>query len=165
MRIGVLSDTHGLLRPELLPLLEGSDHILHCGDVGDPEILGKLARIAPVTAIRGNIDTHGPCAHLPETEVVTLAGLDFYLLHDVHQLDLDPSAAGFAAVLYGHSHKPEIRRHKGILYLNPGSCGPRRFSLPITCARIHANDNRTNENGQFEDRLHAEILELPIAIS
>ena len=164
MQIGVVSDTHGLLRPELLPLLEGSDHILHCGDVGDPEILGLLARIAPVTAIRGNIDTHGPCSLLPETEVVMLAGLDFYLLHDVHQLDLDPATAGFAAVLYGHSHKPEIRRHKGVLYLNPGSCGPRRFKLPITCARILAN-----EDGQLEGRLHAEILEaeileLPIAI-
>src|SRR5208282_542986 len=90
MHIGVLSDTHGLLRPEVLPLLAGSDHILHLGDVGDPEILGKLAKIAPVTAIRGNIDTHGPCAKLPETEVATLAGLDFYMLHDVHQLDLDP---------------------------------------------------------------------------
>jgi hypothetical protein len=159
MQIGVVSDTHGLLRPELLPLLEGSNHILHCGDVGDPEILGLLARIAPVTAIRGNIDTHGPCSQLPETEVVTLSGLDFYLLHDVHQLDLDPAAAGFATVLYGHSHKPEIRRHKGVLYLNPGSCGPRRFKLPISCARILAN-----EDGQLEGRIHAEILELPIAI-
>src|ERR1700761_4933223 len=157
MQIGILSDTHGLLRPELLPLLEGSDHILHCGDLGDPEILGILARIAPVTAIPGYIDTHGPCSQLPETEVVTLAGLDFYLLHDVHQLDLNPVAAGFAAVLYGHSHKPEIRRHRGVLYLNPGSCGPRRFSLPITCARIVVK-----EDGQLEDRLNAEILVLPI---
>ena len=153
MRIGILSDTHGLLRPEVLPLLAGAGHILHLGDVGDPEILGKLAAIAPVTAIRGNIDTQGPCAHLPETEVATLAGLDFYLLHDIHALDLDPSAAGFAAVLFGHSHKPEIRRHKGILYLNPGSCGPRRFQLPITCAKV-----MIDENGQLEP----EILHLPI---
>ena len=153
MHIGVVSDTHGLLRPKVLPLLEGSDHILHLGDVGDPEILGKLAAIAPVTAIRGNIDTHGPCAKLPETEVATLAGLDFYMLHDVHQLDLDPKAAGFAAVLYGHSHKPEIRHQKGILYMNPGSCGPRRFQLPITCGQI-----TIKENGQIE----AKIRNLPI---
>ena len=153
MRIGILSDTHSLLRPEVLPLLQGSDHILHLGDVGDPEILGKLSKLAPVTAIRGNIDTHGPCAKLPETEVVTLAGLDFYLLHNIQAIDLDPAAAGFAAVLYGHSHKPEIRRHKGVLYFNPGSCGPRRFQLPITCGQI-----TIDENGQIE----AKILNLPI---
>jgi putative phosphoesterase len=153
MRIGILSDTHGLLRPSVLPLLQGSDHILHLGDVGDPEILGALAKLAPLTAIRGNIDTHGPCAKLPETEVVTLAELDFYLLHNIQALDLDPAAAGFAAVLYGHSHKPEIRRHKGILYMNPGSCGPRRFELPITCGQIVIN-----ENGQLEPK----ILQLPI---
>jgi putative phosphoesterase len=153
LRIGVVSDTHGLLRPELLPLLEGSDHIFHLGDVGGPEILGALTRVAPVTAIRGNIDTHGPCAQLPATEVVTLAGRDFYLLHNIQALDLDPAAAGFAAVLYGHSHKPEIRRHKGVLYFNPGSCGPRRFQLPITCGEI-----TIDENGQIE----AKILNLPM---
>ena len=136
MRIAVISDTHGLLRPEVLPLLEGSHHILHLGDVGDPMILSRLAAIAPVTAIRGNIDTLGPCADLPETEVANLSGHNLYLLHDVKQLDLDPSAAGFAAVLYGHSHRPEIAWKKGVLYLNPGSCGPRRFNLPITCAQI-----------------------------
>lgn len=153
IRIGVLSDTHGLLRPEVLPLLAGSEHILHLGDVGDPEILGALAKIAPVTAIRGNIDTNGPCAKLPETEVATLGGLHFYMLHDVHRLDLDPKAAGFAAVLYGHSHKPEIQWKKGVLYLNPGSCGPRRFQLPVTCARVTIQDNGTQ---------NAEILHLPI---
>jgi hypothetical protein len=153
MRIGVISDTHGLLRPEVLPLLAGSDHILHIGDVGDPEILGQLTRIAPTTAIRGNVDTHGPCALLPETEVIALAGRDFYLLHDLQQLDLDPSAAGFAAVLSGHSHKPVIAWKKGVLYLNPGSCGPRRFNLPVTCARI-----LVKEDGQLE----AEILAVPL---
>jgi putative phosphoesterase len=153
MKIGVLSDTHSLLRPEVLPLLAGSDHILHLGDVGDPEILGKLANLAPVTAIRGNVDTRGPCAMLPATEVVSLAGYDFYMLHDVHQLDLDPAAAGFAAVLYGHSHKPQIEWRKDVLYFNPGSCGPRRFQLPITCGSI-----TINENGQLE----AEFLPLPI---
>ena len=153
MVISVVSDTHGLLRPEIIPLLAGSDHILHLGDVGDPEILGVLARIASVTAVRGNIDTQGPCAQLPEVEVVTLAGRDLYLLHDVSRLDLDPGAAGFAAVLYGHSHKPEIRWRKGVLYMNPGSCGPRRFQLPISYGRI-----TIHENGQLE----AEILQLPI---
>lgn len=157
MKIGVISDTHHLLRPEVLPLLAGSDHILHLGDVGDPEILKELATIAPVTAIRGNIDGDprhgGSCAHLPATEVAILAGHHFYMLHDVHQLDLDPAAAGFAAVLYGHSHKPEIRHHKGVLYMNPGSCGPRRFQLPITCGQIEIK-----ENGQLE----AKILELPV---
>jgi uncharacterized protein len=149
----VVSDTHGLLRPELMPLVERSDHILHLGDVGDPEILGALAKLAPVTAIRGNIDTHGPCARLPETEVATLVGREFYMLHDMQQLDLDPAAAGFAAVLYGHSHKPEIRHHQGVLYFNPGSCGPRRFELPITCGQI-----TIDKNGQIE----AKILNLTI---
>jgi len=153
MRIGVLSDTHGLLRPEVLPLLAGSEHILHLGDVGDPEILDVLTRIAPVTAIRGNIDTHGPCAMLPETEVATLAGLHFYMIHDRQQLDLDPAAAGFAAVLYGHSHKPEVQWKRDVLYLNPGSCGPRRFNLPVTCARI-----TVHENG----RLETEIMQVPV---
>jgi len=152
-RVGVVSDTHGLLRPEVLPLLEGSDHILHLGDVGNPEILEALGRIAPVTAIRGNIDQHGPCALLPETEVVTLAGRDFYLLHDVNRLDLDPAAAGFAAVLCGHSHRPEIRQQKGVLYMNPGSCGPRRFQLPITCGRITIHG---------DGQLKAEILHLAL---
>ncbi|WP_263359296.1 metallophosphoesterase family protein [Acidicapsa ligni] len=154
MKIGVLSDTHGLLRAEVLPLLAGSDHILHLGDVGDPTILETLIAIAPITAIRGNIDSKGPCASLPATEVVTLAGKDFYLLHDVHQLDLEPAAAGFAAVLYGHSHKPSIEWRKEILYFNPGSCGPRRFQLPITCGQITINNN-----GQLE----AKILQLPIS--
>ncbi|HEY9126113.1 MAG TPA: metallophosphoesterase family protein [Acidobacteriaceae bacterium] len=151
IRIGVLSDTHGLLRPELLPLLRGCNHILHCGDVGDPAILDALAEIAPVTAIRGNIDIHGPCAVLPATEVAALSGLDFYLLHDLNQLDLDPAAAGFAAVLSGHSHQPVIRHHKGVLYLNPGSCGPRRFRLPVTCAEILVT---------HEGQLNARILDL-----
>ena len=153
INIGVVSDTHSLLRPEVLPLLTGSDHILHLGDVGDPEILGILATIARVTAIRGNIDTHGPCAKLPETEVASLAGQHFYMLHDLNQLDLDPTAAGFAADLSGHSHKPSIEWKKGVLYLNPGSCGPRRFNLPVTCAQI-----KVREDG----RLEAEILQISV---
>jgi putative phosphoesterase len=136
MRIGVLSDTHGLLRPEVLPALEGVDHILHAGDVGDPAILAALRTVAPFTAIRGNIDRTGLCAALPAIELVELAGTSFYMLHDVKQLDLDPAAAGIAVVVSGHSHKPLIEHRRGVLYLNPGSAGPRRFSLPITLAMV-----------------------------
>jgi putative phosphoesterase len=152
LRIGVVSDTHGQLRPELLPILAGVDRILHLGDVGNPAILDALRRIAPVTAIRGNIDTSGICAKLPATELVTLGGKDFYLLHDLNQLDMAPAAAKIDAVLYGHSHRPEINYVRGILYFNPGSCGPRRFQLPITCGLITIDDT-----GQ----LHPEIVELP----
>jgi uncharacterized protein len=134
--IGVISDTHGLLRPEAMAALQGVEHILHAGDVGDPAILDSLRTIAPVTAISGNIDVHGPCGYLPETEVVSLHGYSFYLLHDRQALDLDPVAAGFAAVISGHSHRPLIEWRKGVLYLNPGSAGPRRFTLPISLARL-----------------------------
>ena len=136
MRIGVISDTHGLLRPEALDALRGSDHILHAGDIGDFAILDQLRRLAPVTAIRGNIDRSGPCAALPATEYVELGGKSLYLIHSLHDLDLDPVAAGIAAVISGHSHQPSIERRKGVLYFNPGSAGPRRFSLPITLGRI-----------------------------
>lgn len=136
MRIGVISDTHGLLRPEALQALEGSEAILHAGDVGDAAILAALGEIAPVTAIRGNIDRTGPCAALPETEWVELGGAVFYLLHDLKALDLDPAAAGIAVVVSGHSHQPKVERRKGVLYLNPGSAGPRRFRLPVTLARV-----------------------------
>ncbi len=137
MRLGVLSDTHGLLRPEVLPALVGVEHILHAGDVGKPEILDALRRIAPVTAIRGNIDLSGPCAELPATEAIELGGHLFYLVHALPDLDLNPEAAGIAAVLYGHSHKPSITWKDEVLYLNPGSAGPRRFSLPVTLALLH----------------------------
>lgn len=132
MRIGVISDTHGLLRIEALAALQGTDHILHAGDVGDPQILDSLRKLAPVTAIRGNIDVSGTCAQLPPTELVELAGAHIYLLHNLAELDLDPSAAGISAVISGHTHQPKIERRKGVLYLNPGSAGPRRFSLPVT---------------------------------
>ena len=137
MRLGVLSDTHGLLRPEILPALAGVDHILHAGDVGNPKILEALRQIAPVTAIRGNIDRSGPCAELPSTEAVELGDHLFYLIHALPDLDLNPRAAGIAAVLYGHSHKPSVTWTDGVLYLNPGSAGPRRFSLPVTLAMLH----------------------------
>jgi uncharacterized protein len=132
--VGILSDTHGLLRPEAIKALRGVDHILHAGDVGDPSILDSLSAIAPLSAIRGNIDAHGPCSHLPVTEVIDLHGHTFYMLHDGQALDLDPVAAGFAAVISGHSHRPLIEWRNGVLYLNPGSAGPRRFSLPVSLA-------------------------------
>jgi hypothetical protein len=132
MLIGVISDTHGLLRPEALAALRGADHILHAGDVGDPAILDALRAIAPLTAIRGNIDVAGACARLPATQLVELGGHSIYMLHDLAQLDLDPKAAGISIVISGHSHQSRIDRHKGVLYFNPGSAGPRRFSLPVS---------------------------------
>lgn len=131
MKIGVLGDTHGLLRPEAARALAGVDRILHLGDVGDFSILRKLEELAPVTAIRGNIDREGPCAALPETDLAIAEGLYIYMLHDLKTLSLDPAAAGFSAVLFGHTHQPSQYRNKGILYFNPGSCGPRRFEQPI----------------------------------
>ena len=137
MKLGIVSDTHGLLRPEVLPALEGVQQILHLGDVGKPAILRELEKIAPVTAIRGNVDTEGECAKLPETDVVLVedeqGGSHYiYMLHDLKTLHLDPAAARFAAVLYGHTHVPNYHHKKGVLYFNPGSCGPRRFELPVT---------------------------------
>lgn len=137
MLVGVISDTHGLLRAEALAALRGVDHILHAGDVGDPGILDALREIAPLTAIRGNIDQSGPCSLLPATEAVELAGHLIYMLHALADLDLHPAAAGISVVVYGHSHKPAVESRDGVLYLNPGSAGPRRFSLPITVARLH----------------------------
>lgn len=128
----MVSDTHGLLRPEVAPALEGVERILHLGDVGDPDILKTLGKIAPVTAIRGNIDSSGPSSRLPETEVVLLEGRYIYMLHDLTTLHLDPAAGKFAAVLSGHTHKARIEWRKGVLYFNPGSCGPRRFDLRVT---------------------------------
>jgi uncharacterized protein len=142
VRIGVISDTHGLLRPEALKALRGAEHILHAGDVGDPAILDVLRAMAPVTAIRGNIDEDGPCNRLPPTELAELDGRIIYMLHDVKKLDLNPEAAGIAAVVFGHSHKPLVEWRRGVLFLNPGSAGPRRFELPVTLAwlKIEANE-------------------------
>ncbi|HLY40553.1 MAG TPA: metallophosphoesterase family protein [Terracidiphilus sp.] len=141
MNIGVVSDTHGLLRPEVLPALAGTECILHLGDVGKSEILKSLATVAPVHAIRGNIDHTGPCSRLPETDVLFFEGHYLYLLHDVSKLRLDPVAARFSAVLYGHSHRPSIEQRKGVLYFNPGSCGPRRFDLPVTIGMLTVNES------------------------
>jgi putative phosphoesterase len=151
MKIGVVSDTHGLLRPEVLPALTGVDRILHLGDVGDPAILKTLEKIAPIHAIRGNIDRDGPCNRLPETDVLLFEGHYLYLLHDLGTLHLDPVAAKFSVVLYGHSHRPSIDRRKGVLYFNPGSCGPRRFDLSPTIGMLTIEENR---------ELQAEIVSL-----
>jgi putative phosphoesterase len=140
MKIGVVSDTHGLFRPELVSALAGVERILHLGDVGKASVLEELARIAPVTAVRGNVDREGPCGELPETEVMLLEGRYVYLLHDLSTLHLDPAAGRFAAVLFGHSHVPNYYTRKGVLYLNPGSCGPRRFQLPVTVGIIEIVD-------------------------
>jgi len=134
--LGVISDTHGLLRPEAVDALRRSDRILHAGDVGAPEILEALAKIAPVTAVRGNVDSASWARVLPATEVVEAGGVLIYMLHDLDQLDLKPEAAGFRVVIYGHSHQPQIEEKNGVLYFNPGSAGPRRFSLPVSVGRL-----------------------------
>jgi len=134
--VGVISDTHGLLRPEAVAALAGVDRIVHAGDIGSPDILAALERIAPVAAVRGNNDRERWAAAIPETEVVEVGGVSLYVLHDLHELDLDPRAAGFAAVIAGHSHQPRLQERDGVLYLNPGSAGPRRFKLPISLARL-----------------------------
>lgn len=136
-KIGLISDTHGLLREEALTALRGSELIVHAGDVGDPDILPQLRKIAPVVAVRGNVDTEGWARReLPETAVAQAGDVSIYVLHDVHALDLDPVAAGFQIVVSGHSHKFLQNEKDGVLYINPGSAGPRRFTLPITVARL-----------------------------
>jgi hypothetical protein len=134
--IGVISDTHGLLRPEALVALQGSDYIIHAGDIGDPNILDELSAIAPVTTIRGNVDHGGWTQKIPTTNVLEVGQLSIYVLHDLAQLDLKPEAAKFAAVIYGHSHIPKQEMKNGVLYFNPGSAGPRRFKLPVTVGRL-----------------------------
>ena len=134
--VGVISDTHGLLRPEAVAALQGSHLIIHAGDVGSPEVLDRLGHIAPTYAVRGNIDTQAWARKLPATEAVAVGSLVLWVLHDRSELDLDPAAAQFAAVIFGHSHKPSIETQDRVLYLNPGSAGPRRFRLPVTVARL-----------------------------
>ena len=153
MKIGVVSDTHGLLRPEVAPALAGVERILHLGDVGKPSVLKALGKIAPVTAVRGNVDREGPCAKLPETEVLLIedslhGGRYVYMLHDLKTLHLDPAAGKFAAVLFGHTHVPNYYRRKGVLYFNPGSCGPRRFRLPVSVGLLSVS-----EDGEFNARI------------
>jgi uncharacterized protein len=134
--VGVISDTHGLLRPQALDVLRGSDLIIHAGDVGRPELLEPLRALAQLRVVRGNVDTGAWAAGLPTTERVEVGAHVFYVLHNIAELELDPPGAGFAAVVYGHSHQPSIETRDGVLWLNPGSAGPRRFSLPITVARV-----------------------------
>jgi putative phosphoesterase len=152
MIVGVISDTHGLLRPEAIAALKDSELIIHAGDVGDPGVLERLRAIAPTIAVRGNVDTAPWAAALPLTEVVQTAGLQMYVLHNLADLDLDPQAAGFAAVISGHTHRPIAERRNDVLYLNPGSAGPRRFTLPIAVARLQVDGSR----------LSHEIIELHV---
>src|ERR1700742_4953691 len=151
MLIGVISDTHGLLRPEAVAALRGVEHILHAGDVGAIAILDALREIAPVTAIRGNVDVSGACAELPATDVVELGEKLFYLVHAIEDLDIDPAVAGVTMVVSGHSHKSSVVVRDGVIYFNPGSAGPRRFSLPVTVGFI-----------TVEDGVEASVMELAV---
>jgi hypothetical protein len=136
MRIGLISDTHGLLRPEALDFLGGCDHIVHGGDIGDAAILERLAQIAPLTVVRGNNDTQAWARPVPESALLRLGGVSLYAIHDLKQLDIDPVAAGVRIVVSGHSHRPSSAERDGVLYINPGSAGRRRFSLPISAAEL-----------------------------
>src|SRR5215204_3555518 len=140
MRIGIISDTHGLLRPAAIRQLAGADHIIHAGDIGSPEVIEGLRRIAPTTALRGNIDAGAWAKHYPDTEIVVLGGRALYVLHDLKEIRLDPAASGFDVVVSGHSHRPKIETKNGVLYINPGSAGPRRFKLPIALAILALSD-------------------------
>jgi len=150
MKIGVISDTHGLLRPGAEQCLAGVAHIIHAGDIGRPEVIAGLRRIAPVMAIKGNVDTADWAARYPDTRTVKLGGRVIYVLHDVNELKLDPVSSGIDVVISGHSHRPDIETVDGVLYVNPGSAGPRRFSLPISVGRL------TLREGQ----IHAELMEI-----
>jgi putative phosphoesterase len=136
IRIGLISDTHGLLRPEAIDALRGSDYIVHAGDIGRIQIIEQLSSIAPVTAIRGNIDEGDCAARFHETEVLQVAGVNIYVIHNVQELDLDPATAGLHVVVFGHSHRPEFNERNGVLFINPGSAGPRRFKLPVSVAEL-----------------------------
>ena len=153
--LGVISDTHGLVRPEVLAALAGVERIVHAGDIGAPDVLEALGRIAPVTAVRGNNDRERWAADIPETDVLEIGEVSLYVLHDLHELDLDPRAAGFAAVIAGHSHQPRMEERDGVLYLNPGSAGPRRFKLPISLARLTVTGGH----------LRAELVTLDIPVA
>jgi uncharacterized protein len=142
IKIGVISDTHGLLRREAVEALRGSEYIIHAGDIGDATILTRLGELAPVTAVRGNVDRENWACKIPETNVLEVAGLCIYILHDLQKLDLKPEAAGFAAVISGHSHVSSQEIKNGVLYFNPGSAGPRRFRLPVSVGRLTVEDGK-----------------------
>jgi hypothetical protein len=144
--VGVISDTHGLLRPEAVEALAGVDLIVHAGDIGSPQVTDALRKIAPVVAIRGNVDRGVWTNEFSATEIVEVDGLLLYVLHDIGQLDLDPAAAGFRVVIYGHSHDPRVADKQGVVYLNPGSAGPRRLRLPISLARMRVGNVEGREN-------------------
>jgi putative phosphoesterase len=136
IRIGLISDTHGLLRPDAVAFLRGADHIVHAGDITDAAVLDALSALAPLTAVRGNNDRGAWAAHLPETQLVAIGEVFVYAIHDLAMLDIDPAAAGVQVVVSGHSHKPLIEERDGVLFVNPGSAGPRRFKLPIAVAEL-----------------------------
>jgi putative phosphoesterase len=150
--VGVISDTHGLMRPQAVAALRGCDLIIHAGDVGNPGVITQLAGIAPIHVVRGNVDKADWAAELPQTELVEVGEQLFFVLHEISQLDLDPADAGFTAVVFGHSHQPLIETRQGVLFLNPGSAGPRRFNLPVSIARI----------GMSGARMRPEIVELQV---
>ena len=142
--VGVISDTHGLLRPEALAALRGADYIIHAGDIGDPAILTQLGKLAPVTAVRGNADREGRAKKIPATNVLEVHGMTIYILHNLNELDLKPEAAGFGVVVYGHTHVAKAEKKNGVLYFNPGSAGPRRFRLPVTVGRLTVKDGKVS---------------------
>lgn len=150
--IGVISDTHGLVRPQAIEALAGADLVLHAGDIGNQEVLDTLNQIAPVVAVRGNNDKGEWAQSLPDWEVVEIGSVSIYMLHDLKQIDISPTADVFQVVVSGHSHKPVVEERRGVIYLNPGSAGPRRFTLPVCVAHLHIVD----------DKVHADIIELSV---
>ena len=151
MRVGLISDTHGLLRPEAMHYLQGSDHVVHAGDIGAAAILEQLASIAPVTAVRGNNDKGAWADALDETRLLLLGDITVYLLHDLAELDFDLHAAGVRVVIAGHSHRPKVSERHGIVYVNPGSAGPRRFALPVSAGELRIDGNRVSARTQELD--------------
>lgn len=150
--IGLISDTHGLLRPQAIDALRGSDLIIHAGDIGKLEVIDQLRTVAPTMAVRGNVDVGGWAEQFPATEAVKVGELTFWVLHEISQLDFGTAAAGLAAVVYGHSHQPSLETRAGLLYINPGSAGPRRFKLPVTVARVSVTGRQ----------IHPEIINLDV---
>ncbi|BEP53413.1 metallophosphoesterase family protein [Variovorax sp. V118] len=152
IRVGLISDTHGLLRPQAVAALQGSDFIVHGGDIGDAGILDALAAIAPLTVVRGNNDREAWAGVVPETAFLKVGDVHVYAIHDLSQIDIDPAGAGVRVVISGHSHKPKVEERDGVLYVNPGSAGPRRFKLPIAVAELIVDG----------DTVSARIVELPL---
>jgi uncharacterized protein len=142
LRVGLISDTHGLLRPEARAFAGACDYIIHGGDIGSAAILDELSALAPLIAVKGNNDRQAWAAHLPETEMIRVGGVFIYIIHDLSQLDIEPHAAGAQVIVSGHSHKPQVELRDGILYVNPGSCGPRRFNLPLSVGEIRVEGTK-----------------------